>query len=73
MQSHHDALIAEWKHDHDNPDHDNPDHDNGDHDNDRAADHFPPLPSTGEAFMRLIESGWDAEAAAGPTGITPPW
>ena len=29
LQSHHDALIAEWKHDHDNPDHDN---------GDRAAD-----------------------------------
>ena len=30
LQSHHDALIAEWKHDHDNGDHDNGDHDNGD-------------------------------------------
>ncbi len=59
LQSHHDALIAEWKHDHDNPDHDN---------GDRAADHSPPLPSTGEAFMRLVESGWDAEAARRPHG-----
>ena len=25
LQSHHDALITEWKHDHDNPDHDNGD------------------------------------------------
>ena len=64
LQSHHDALIVEWKHDHDNPDHDNGDHDNGD----RTADHSPPLPSTGEAFMRLVEAGWDAEAARRPHG-----
>ena len=37
LQSHHDALIAEWKHDHDNPDHDNGDHDNGDRTSDHAA------------------------------------
>ena len=41
----------------------------GDHDNaGRAADQSPPLPSTGEAFMRLVESGWDAEAARRPHG-----
>ena len=28
----------------------------------------PPLPNTGEAFMRLVESGWDAEAARRPHG-----
>ena len=27
-----------------------------------------PLPTTGEAFMRLVESGWDAEAARRPHG-----
>ena len=64
LQSHHDALIAEWKHDHDNGDHDNPDHDNGG----RAADQRPPVPTAGEAFMRLVESGWDAEAARRPHG-----
>ena len=30
LQSHHDALIAEWKHDHDKGDHDKGDHDTGD-------------------------------------------
>jgi len=89
LQSHHDALIADWKHDHDNPDHDNGDHDNPDRDNgdrdsgdrasgdhatgdrdsgERAADQRPPVPSTGEAFMRLVEAGWDAEAARRPHG-----
>ena len=28
----------------------------------------PPLPGTGEAFMRLLEAGWDAEAARRPHG-----
>src|SRR6201997_2862731 len=54
LASHRDALIAQWKHDHG---------DGGD-----ASDHRPPLPSTAEAFMRLIEAGWDAEAARRPHG-----
>jgi len=54
LQSHHDALIAEWKRDHGN--------------GDRASDQAPPFPSTGEAFMRLVEAGWDAEAARRPHG-----
>ena len=60
LASHRDALIAEWKLDHE--------------DRGRASDHRPPLPTTGEAFMRLVEAGWDAEVArAARTGITPPW
>jgi hypothetical protein len=51
LQSHQDALIAEWKRD---------------HDDDRPSQNRPPLPSTGEAFMRLVEAGWDAEAARRP-------
>ena len=47
LASHRDALIAEWKRDHDN--------------GDRASDQRPPLPNTGAAFMRLVEAGWDAE------------
>ncbi len=55
LASHRDALIAEWNHDHG--------------DGDRASDHRPPLPTTGEAFMRLVEAGWDAEAARRPHGL----
>src|SRR2546423_10249127 len=55
LASHHDALITEWKHDHDNAD-------------EGASDQRPPLPSTGEAFMRLVETGWDAEAVRRPHG-----
>jgi hypothetical protein len=54
VQSHRDALIAQWKHDHGN--------------GQGASDQRPPLPSTAEAFMRLIEAGWDAEAARRPHG-----
>ncbi|WP_156751875.1 DUF222 domain-containing protein, partial [Mycobacterium sp. E2497] len=54
LASHRDALIAEWKHDRDN--------------DDIPAEIAPPLPGTVEAFMRLVETGWDAEAARRPHG-----
>ena len=53
LQSHQDALIAEWKRD---------------HDDDRRAPNRPPLPGAGEAFMRLVEAGWDADAVRRPHG-----
>ncbi|MEB3021373.1 HNH endonuclease signature motif containing protein [[Mycobacterium] crassicus] len=54
LQSHLDALIAAWKRDHDR--------DEG------ASDQRPPLPSTADAFLRLVEAGWDTEVAARPHG-----
>jgi hypothetical protein len=54
LASHRDALIAEWKHDHG--------------DGGCASDIAPPLPGTLEAFMRLVEAGWDAEATRRPHG-----
>jgi hypothetical protein len=54
LASHRDALIAEWKRDHG--------------DDERASENRPPLPTTGEAFMRLVEAGWDAEATRRPHG-----
>ncbi|MFL6082195.1 MAG: DUF222 domain-containing protein, partial [Mycobacterium sp.] len=54
LASHLDALIAQWRHDHG--------------DGDPASDQRPPLPTTGEAFMRLVEAGWDAEATRRPHG-----
>ncbi|WP_155762829.1 HNH endonuclease signature motif containing protein, partial [Mycobacterium colombiense] len=54
LASHRDALIAEWKRDRNN--------------GERAGDQRPPLPGTVEAFMRLVEAGWDAEAARRPHG-----
>src|SRR4051812_43827567 len=58
LASHHDALFAEYKTDHG--------------DGERASDQRPPLPTTADAFMRLVEAGWDAEAARRPPGQHPP-
>ncbi|OBJ21157.1 HNH endonuclease signature motif containing protein [Mycobacterium colombiense] len=54
LASHRDALIAEWKHDHGT--------------GAGASGQRPPMPGTAEAFMRLVEAGWDAEAARRPHG-----
>jgi hypothetical protein len=54
LASHRDALITEWK------------HDRGE--GERASDIAPPPPGTVDAFMRLVESGWDTEAARRPHG-----
>ncbi|MEE6175308.1 HNH endonuclease signature motif containing protein [Mycobacterium sp. 050134] len=54
LASHREALIAEWKHDHG--------------DGKGAPDQRPPLPGTLEAFLRLVEAGWDADAARRPHG-----
>ena len=49
-----DALITEWKHDRAN--------------SESGADNAPPLPGSIEAFLRLVEAGWDVEAARRPHG-----
>jgi hypothetical protein len=54
LASHRDALIAEWKNDHGDPD--------------NSAETAPPLPGAIEAFLRLVEAGWDAEATVRPNG-----
>jgi hypothetical protein len=52
LASHRDALITEWKRDH--------------ADGDSVAAQAPPLPNTVDAFVRLIETGWDTEVARRP-------
>jgi hypothetical protein len=54
LASHQDALITEWKTDRENQA--------------QASDQASPFPGSGEAFMRLVETGWDAEAARRPHG-----
>src|SRR3954451_10767096 len=54
LGSHREALVAECKRDHAA---------GGDASGRPAA-----LPSTGAAFLRLVDAGWDAEAAARPHG-----
>ena len=64
LQSHLDALITEWKHDH--PDGGGDDDAGGD--GQSTLDQRRPMPDTAEAFMRLVEAGWDAEATRRPHG-----
>ncbi len=54
LASHRDALVAEWQHAHGDREHD--------------SDEAPPFPDTVDAFLRLVEAGWDAEAARRPHG-----
>ncbi len=55
LQSHRDALMAEWKRDREaNPG--------------GPGDNPPPMPTSIDAFMRLVETGWDVEAGRRPHG-----
>jgi len=54
LASHREALIGEWKQAHDTGDH--------------PSESTPPMPGDLEAFLRLVEAGWDAEAARRPHG-----
>ena len=56
LASHREALITQWK------------HDRGEGTGEPAAQTAPPVPGTLEAFLRLVEAGWDAEAARRPHG-----
>ncbi len=54
LAAHRDALVTEWKH--------------GRAKCEGESETAPPLPGTLEAFLRLVEAGWDVEAAARPHG-----
>jgi hypothetical protein len=54
LQSHRDAVIADWKRDHDT--------------NNADREAVPPFPDSVDAFMSLIEAGWDADVARRPHG-----
>ena len=68
MASHKDGLIADWKRDRETED--RRDIALGEVDPDVAlpADPAPPFPTNADAFMSLIEAGWDTETAARPHG-----
>ncbi len=54
LASHLDALVTDWRHDHDT--------------GGPVSDQAPPFPSTVDAFMRLVDAGWDTEVARRPHG-----
>ncbi|WP_234785481.1 13E12 repeat family protein, partial [Mycolicibacterium mucogenicum] len=53
LASHQDALVADWKRDHE----DGP-----------PSDEAPPFPNQVDGFMSLVEAGWDADVARRPHG-----
>ena len=59
LQSHRDALTAEWKHDRDG---------SGASSAGDGSEGQPPMPTTIDAFMRLVETGWDGEVQRRPHG-----
>ena len=65
LQSHRDGQIAAWKRDHGDGGHEGGDtsgHGDG------SSGQSPPFPDTVDAFMSLVEAGWDAEVARRPHG-----
>lgn len=65
LKSHHDALIAQYKRDHNIDD----DTDTDDrHPRDKTTPARPPFPTTLDAFLQLIETRWDADVAHRPHG-----
>jgi hypothetical protein len=58
MASHLDRMVADWKHD----------HTDADADSAGAPDQAPPMPSTVDAFMSVVEAGWDTEVVRRPHG-----
>ena len=77
LQSHHDALIAQWKRDHGDGDGGDGKDDESDRGRDDHADYGPvddrdvqlsPLPTRVDGFMSLIEAGWDTDVARRPHG-----
>ncbi|OBG42333.1 HNH endonuclease signature motif containing protein [Mycolicibacterium fortuitum] len=54
LQAHHDAVVTDWRRDHDI---------NGE------GEQAPPFPDLVDAFMSLVEAGWDTEAARRPHGL----
>ncbi|MCV7424896.1 DUF222 domain-containing protein [Mycobacterium yunnanensis] len=53
LASHRDALINDWK---------------TAHDEDQPSEQAPPFPTTVDAFISLVEAGWDADVARRPHG-----
>ncbi|WP_071286982.1 HNH endonuclease signature motif containing protein [Mycolicibacterium llatzerense] len=54
LASHQDALVADWKRDHEN--------------DERVSEEAPPFPNQVDGFMSLVESGWDSDVERRPHG-----
>ena len=67
LAAHRDALIVEWKRDRDLGG-DAPDGEARGEAGSNGSGQLPPFPGTIEAFWRLVETSWDAEATRRPHG-----
>ena len=54
IASHQDALVADWKRDHEA--------------SDETSEQAPPFPNQVDAFMRVVEAGWDSDVERRPHG-----
>jgi hypothetical protein len=52
MASHQDALVADWKRDHEQ----------------QSAEQVPPFPNQVDAFMSVVDAGWDSDVQRRPHG-----
>ncbi len=67
LKSHRDKLIAEWRRNRERAADEDP-YADADPNAPRMTDLPAPMPSTLDAFVTLIEAGWDADVAARPHG-----
>ncbi len=67
VDSHRDALITDWKRDHDADD-DRDTDGYADPDKDAVSEQAPPFPNTVDAVMSVVRAGWDADVARRPHG-----
>ena len=70
LQSHRDALVADWKRDHDTEDSIDPE-DGGKRQWDAESTisgQAPPFPDGVDAFLALVEAGWDTDVQRRPHG-----
>jgi hypothetical protein len=68
VDSQRDRLIADWKRDRDAHGEDDPYAGTDPDTTPRMPDLPPPIPTTVDAFMALIDAGWDTDVAARPHG-----
>ncbi|GAA2403180.1 HNH endonuclease signature motif containing protein [Mycolicibacterium llatzerense] len=54
LASHQDALVADWKRDHEN--------------DERVSEQAPPFPNQVDGFMSVVEAGWDSDVDRRPHG-----
>ena len=67
LGSHRDTLISQWKRDRDDHRDEDP-YADVDPDAARMTDLAVPMPTTTDAFMSLVDAGWDTDVAARPHG-----